>query len=132
MFLITGWTALVCGTFFMFLTRQVINARGTSKVSVGDGGDEVLLRRIRGQANAAEQMPITLIVLGLAEGLGGSAWVLVPLAAIFTAGRISHGVAFGWLEKSLPLRFYGMLGSVLGTLGLLAYLGILLLMASFG
>lgn len=129
--IITGWAALICATFYMFQTLQVIKARQKSGVSVGDGGDKLLIRRMRGQANAAEQMPLTLLALFLAEMLGGVAWILIPLAAVFTLARLSHGYAFGWLEHSFPLRFYGMLFSSISSLAILAYLAVLLIGASF-
>jgi len=128
--IITAWAVAICGIFYMFQTLQVIRARGAEGVSIGDGGDELLLRRMRGQANAAEQMPMTLLALGMAELLGGNTWVLLPLAVIFTGARISHGYAFGWLTHNRPLRFYGMLLSSLSSLGIMGYLGILALMAS--
>jgi len=127
MLVITAWTALICTTFFMFLTLQVIRARGASGISLGAGEDEILLRRMRGQANAAEQMPMTLIVPGLCEGLGCAWFVLVPLAALFTAGRIAYGIALGWMRYSRALRLYGMIASVTGTLSLLVVLLITLL-----
>ena len=129
--IITAWAVAVCGIFYMFQTLQVIRARGTAGVSIGDGGDKMLLRRIRGQGNAAEQMPLTLLALGMAELMGGATWILLPLAVVFTGARIAHGYAFGWLEHNRPLRFYGMLLSSLSSLGILGYLGILALLASF-
>ena len=129
--IITAWAVAVCGIFYMFQTLQVSRARGTAGVSIGDGGDKMLLRRIRGQGNAAEQMPLTLLALGMAELMGGATWILLLLAVVFTGARIAHGYAFGWLEHNRPLRFYGMLLSSLSSLGILGYLGILALLASF-
>ena len=125
--IITAWTVLICVTFYMFLTLQVIKARRIFGVSVGDGGDQMLLRRMRGQANAAEQMPLTLLALLMAEMMGGATVVLIILAATFTASRVAHGIAFGWLEHSFPLRFFGMLGSSMASLATLAYLALILI-----
>ncbi|KMW56331.1 glutathione S-transfersae-related protein [Candidatus Rhodobacter oscarellae] len=130
--LITAWAALICGTFFMFQTLQVIRARGSAGVSLGDGGDKLLMRRMRGQANAAEQMPLTLIAMGLAEMLGAPGWALLPLAAVFTVSRLAHGYAFGWLEHNRPLRFYGMAGSAFSTFCILILLGVMVLTRSLG
>jgi len=128
--IITAWAALICGIFYLLQTVQTIKARRASGVSIGDGDDKILIRRMRGQANAIEQMPLALIALFLAETLGGSAWILAPFAAIFTVSRIAHGYAFGWLEHNAPLRMYGMIGTLVGNLGILAYLAILVVAAS--
>ena len=82
---------------FFALTFRVIQARRSSGVSLGDGGDEILLRRIRGQANAAEQMPLTLLALLLAEMIGGSTLLLGLIALLFCAGRVAHGYRL-WLD----------------------------------
>ncbi|MGB0799013.1 MAG: MAPEG family protein, partial [Planktomarina sp.] len=100
MLIVSGWTVLICAAFYMALTRQVIAARHSQGVSLGDGGDQLMLRRIRGQANAAEQMPITLIALICAELLGANGLILAVCAALFVIGRLMHGIAFGWMTHS--------------------------------
>ena len=115
----------------MFLTRQVITARAKTGVGIGDGGNDLVQRRMRGQANAAEQMPLTLLALMMAELLAGRSLILALLALVFIGGRLAHGIAFGWLDHSRPLRFWGMVASVIGSLGILIYLGITLLIATF-
>lgn len=109
------------------MTWQVIAARRASGVALGDGEDKILLRRMRGQANAAEQMPMTLMALLAAELIGGSTFLLGLFALIFCAGRAAHGYGFGWLEHSVPLRMYGMLASISGSALVLIYLFITLL-----
>lgn len=120
--IISAWAILFCGLLFLGLTWQVIGARRASGVSLGDGGDELLLRRMRGQGNAAEQMPMTLLALVAAELIGGSTFVLGLFAVIFCAGRGAHGFGFGWLERSVPLRMFGMLASISGSALILLYL----------
>lgn len=129
--IITAWTVAICGLFFMAMTFQVIGARRSSGVALGDGDNALLQRRMRGQANAAEQMPMTLLALGCAELLGGWPWLLVLLAAVCTAGRLAHGYGFGWLEHTPKLRFYGMVASVTGSFGIMGTLLVLLLSRSF-
>jgi uncharacterized membrane protein YecN with MAPEG domain len=130
--IITGWAVLICGAFFVMLTFRVIGGRRSGKVSLGDGGDKVLERRIRGQGNAAEQMPIALIALLAAELIGGSTVTLALSAAIFCIGRIVHGVGFGWFDHSPKLRMGGMLMSLIGTIVILMNLAFALLSSSAG
>jgi len=125
--IITGWATLFCATLFIALTFRVIAARRASGVAMGDGGDETLLRRMRGQANAAEQMPITLIALLVTEISAGSGWLLGLFALIFCAGRLAHGIAFGWMMHNMPLRVSGMIASTSGTGLILIHLAFALL-----
>ena len=129
--LISAWSILFCAALFMFLTAQVIRARRASGVGLGDGGDKTLHRRIRGQANAAEQMPITLLALMMAELIGGASVGLFLAAALFLGGRLAHGICFGVLDHSQPLRFWGMLASLIGSLAIMVIFSLRLLVATF-
>ena len=129
--LISAWSILFCCALFMFLTAQVVRARRASGVALGDGGDKTLLRRIRGQANAAEQMPITLLALAMAELIGGTSILLFLAAALFLGGRLAHGICFGLLDHSPRLRFWGMLASLIGSLSIMVIFGLCLLAATF-
>jgi uncharacterized membrane protein YecN with MAPEG domain len=76
-----------------WLGVRIVKLRRAHQVSVGDGGNEALLRRMRAQANFHEAVPLTLILFGLVEAAGrGGVW-LAPLGAVFLLGRIAH--AFG-------------------------------------
>lgn len=76
-----------------WLGMRVGKLRHALKVSVGDGGHELVLRRMRAQANFIEQAPITVILFGLVEAAEkGGVW-LAPLGAAFMLGRVAH--AFG-------------------------------------
>jgi len=119
---VTTWTALINVVLFMLLTVSVILYRRRNGVVLGDNEDRVLTKRIRGQANAAEQMPLTLIVIGLCEVQGAAVWALVPLAVMFTLGRILHGAYFCLHGLPWRFRFYGMAGTLLGQIGLVVLL----------
>jgi uncharacterized membrane protein YecN with MAPEG domain len=60
------------------------------KVSVGDGGQEPLLRRMRAQANFIEHAPFFLILLAALELAGARQGVLVSSAVLFILSRIAH------------------------------------------
>jgi len=105
---ITAWSAVILGAFFQWLTFRVIGVRRKDHILLGDGGDHVMNKKIRGQANAAEQIPISLILLGLSETLLPG---MVPLviAGILVVGRLMHGTYFAIHGLNFRLRFYGML-----------------------
>jgi len=124
--IVTAWTALFCGVLFFALTVRVILGRRDTNISLGDGGDPMMERRIRGQGNAAEQMPMTLIPMMAAELMGAPTGLLIVSAILFCVGRLMHGITFGWLKHS-PMRIYGFGISLLGTLGVLAGLAVALI-----
>ena len=108
LFPVTAWSTVVLAVLFQWLTFRVIGVRRKDHILLGDGGDHVMNKKIRGQANAAEQIPISLILLGLTEYVMPG---LVPLviAVILIVGRVMHGIYFTIHGTNFRLRFYGML-----------------------
>ena len=110
---ITGAAAIL----LIWLAGRVSRLRRQFKISLGDGGNEAMLRRIRAHANYAENMPIVLILLGLLELAGGDKRILWGAGIAFILARILH--AFG-MDRPSPsrLRLIGMVASTLVLLGL--------------
>ena len=93
---INFWLGLRCG-----------KVRSAEKIGVGDGGNDLLMRRMRAQLNFIEQAPLTLLGVGLLELAGrGGVW-LAPLGALFLIGRVAHGIGMDGTFK--PGRAIGML-----------------------
>ena len=116
---ITSLAAVINGTILLALTYRVIVLRRRDGVVLGDNGDRVLTKAIRGQANAAEQMPIAIILLALAELQGGQSTVLMILMLMLTLGRASHAIYFGVHGTHWRFRFYGMLLTLAAQAGLI-------------
>jgi uncharacterized membrane protein YecN with MAPEG domain len=104
----------------IWLSLRVSSLRRPLKIGVGDGGNEVLLRRARAHGNFAENTPIFLILLGLVElARGGNLW-LWGAGIVFILARISH--AFGMDRPGANiLRVAGILLSWAVLLGLGGY-----------
>jgi uncharacterized membrane protein YecN with MAPEG domain len=85
----------------VWLAMRIGQLRQTLKITVGDGGREPIIRRMRAQANFGENVPITLILFGLIEAAGKGGLWLAPLGAVFMIGRIAH--AFG-MESDTGFR----------------------------
>lgn len=85
----------------IWLSIRIGQLRGKLKISVGDGGNEQLQRRMRAQLNFAENTPIVLILLaGVEMARLGNPW-LVYIGAAYSLGRVLHGLgmdggAFGF------------------------------------
>lgn len=104
--LINLWLMIRCG-----------QARSAGKVSVGDGGDELLIRRMRAHANFIESTPIVLVLIAALELTGGTSTWLWAVGIAYTIGRLLHplGMDGGALEKG---RMIGTLLTMLTLLGL--------------
>jgi len=117
---ITLTIAAAAAVLHIWLAGRVSAVRNSQKVSIGDGGNEALIRRMRAHANFGENAPIVLILLALVELAGGDPRILWGAAILFVVARILH--AFG-MDRPHPskLRMFGMIGSTLALVILLGY-----------
>jgi uncharacterized membrane protein YecN with MAPEG domain len=109
-----------------WLGGRVSKVRHSLGVSIGDGGHEPIIRRMRAQANFLENVPLTLILTAGVELAGKGGMWLAPAGAVFMLGRIAH--AIGMDDNFKAGRPIGMLTSMLLQLalvivGVLAALG---------
>lgn len=101
----------------IWLSIRIGMVRNAKKISMGDGGDEELIRRMRAQANFIENTPIVLVLIAVIElSRAGNHW-LMSVAALYTLGRVAHGVGMdgGAVGKG---RMVGTLITMLTLLGL--------------
>ena len=117
---ITLTIAAAAAVLHIWLAARVSQLRNRHKVSIGDGGNEALIRRMRAHANYGENMPVVLILLALLELAGGDPRILWAAAILFVIARILH--AFG-MDQPHPskLRMFGMIGSTLALIILAGY-----------
>ncbi len=96
------------------LSLSVVLQRRSARVGLGDGGDAVLARRIRVQANFIEYVPLALLLLVLLE-LGGLArmWVWV-FGSVLLLGRMLHAVGLSGSAGTSKGRLYGTLLTWIG------------------
>jgi len=114
---VTLVTAAAAVFLNIWLGSRIAAHRRDFKVSVGDGGHEPLLRRMRAQANFIEHAPFFLILLGGLELSGANRWVLGTIAAIFLVARIAHGLGMD-ADRDHRWRAYGMIASALAGVAL--------------
>ena len=94
--------------WFVLLSYRVVQRRGHG-VSLGDGGDQALLRRIRGHGNFAEYVPIILLMIAFLELNQLHPLVLHGLGLSLLVARLLHGIALSFTESWTFGRFYGTL-----------------------
>ena len=105
---ITGIYAAALAALFVLLSARVIMFRRANKVSLGDGGDEVLLARVRAQGNFAEYAPFGVLLILIAELQGTQGLWLHLCGGLLLIGRLMHGVNFSFGLRKMVLRVGGM------------------------
>jgi uncharacterized protein len=86
-------TALYAGILALLLTALAINVtvnRTKLKVLLGDGGNPQMLRMTRIHGNAAEYVPIAVVLMGLYELNGGWPLALHVTGIALIAGRLLY------------------------------------------
>jgi hypothetical protein len=104
-------TALYGGALallFIFLATRVIGFRRSAKVSIGDGGNSALLRRIRVHGNFAEYVPFAIVLMALAESMTAPAWLLHAAGLALAGGRVCHAYGVSQSPENFRLRITGM------------------------
>lgn len=99
---VTLTIAAAAAVLNLWLAMRIVRGRFSTKVMTGDGGDPMMLGRMRAQANFIEYTPFVLILMGLIEMAGGSATVLWALGAVFVLGRFAHGLG---MDRATPNVF---------------------------
>jgi hypothetical protein len=83
-----------------WISMRIGKIRVAEKVLYGDGGNEMLIRRMRAHANFIENAPLVLLLIALIEATGkGGVW-LAPVGAVFMLGRVAHVIGMDGLVKA--------------------------------
>ena len=114
---ISAYAAAFIGVFQIMLMMTVGFARRTTEISLGDGGNEALLLKIRRHGNLTENAPMFLILLGLLEVTGGPQMALIGFAAVFILARLSHAYALSAPNTPAAARGFGAMGTLIGIVG---------------
>ncbi len=78
------------GLLWVPFTLRVGLYRLKNEINLGDGGDAELLRRIRGQGNFTESVPLAVALLIVMELVGAPGVWLHTLGATLLVGRLLH------------------------------------------
>lgn len=103
----------------IWLAVRCSQVRVRGKINQGDGGNPLLLARMRSHANYVEYAPFFLILLGLVEYARGPQQWLWIASACFFAGRIAHPLG---MERPAPNPLRA--GGIMATFAVLLVLAI--------
>jgi uncharacterized membrane protein YecN with MAPEG domain len=113
----------------LWISLRIGNLRMAGKIMYGDGGNEMLLRRMRAHANFIENTPLVLILVGAIELTGkGGTW-LALVGAVFMLARVAHAIGMDG-GSAQWLRSTGALVTMLTQLGL-AIVSVLIALGRF-
>ncbi|EIZ80232.1 hypothetical protein WSK_1266 [Novosphingobium sp. Rr 2-17] len=100
-----------------WLALRTAKLRLGTKILHGDGGNTLLMQRMRAQANFVENTPFALILVAVIEMTGkGGTWLAI-VGSVYMLARVLH--AFGMdSAKPNPLRAVGFAITTLTLLGL--------------
>ena len=110
----TGGAAIIA----LWLGLRAGKARGSAKVSIGDGGNDALITRMRAQANYVEYAPFIVALIALLEFTTGTSTWLWVAAILFLIARVAHPLGMDGLKGA---RMAGTLITFVLLLGLGGY-----------
>lgn len=121
---VTALYAGCAGLLLVLLALRIPPLRYRLRQGLGDGGHAALERAVRIHGNAAEHIPIALILLGLCEVQGGPAWLLHLIGGALLAGRLLHALGLARSDGASLPRLLGMVltfsAQIAGAVGCLA------------
>ena len=100
-----------------WLTVKTGLIRRSERVLMGDGGNQRLIRVMRGHANAMEAIPPTLVAMLVIALLGAPVLAIHALGLLLTIGRFLHALHFTAADAPAWQRGGGFLLSTLAFVG---------------
>lgn len=104
--MVTALYAVILAGLLISLAWQVIKQRRAELVKYADGGVEALVLARSAHGNAVDYIPITLILMALAEYNGVHVGFIHLAGIAFVIGRVLHAKAI--LSDTLKHRITGM------------------------
>lgn len=113
------------GLMAVFHAIMVIRLRWKFKISMGDGGNEELMRAMRVFGNFIEYVPLGLVLLMGCELVQSPAWYLHLTGGSLVLGRCLHAIGMGKPKNGFNPRVAGMIltliSLVLSSVGVLLF-----------
>jgi uncharacterized membrane protein YecN with MAPEG domain len=104
---ITAFYAGLLGVLMLVLAFRVVAVRRATAIGLGDGGNALLFSRIRIHGNAAEYVPLALLLMLMLEINGTSAGWLHVLGLSLLIGRVAHAQGLSTSTGVSPGRLVG-------------------------
>ena len=123
-FATTPLYALPLALIYLVLWFRVSSVRSATGISFGDGGNAQLLQRVRQHGNFVDWVPMVLILMILAEGMGAPAIYLHISGGLLLLGRVAHPFGLKPDNAGHPLRYVGNGTNILAMLKVMVCLAV--------
>ena len=111
--IITALYAGLLGLLSIAIAGAVGRVRGSTGVSIGDGGNVEVTVAMRRHSNFVEFVPLTLLLIGLLELNGVASGAIHALGAGLVVARLSHAFGYRSEDSMRAFRAIGAIGSML-------------------
>ena len=101
--------ATILALLFVALSVRTINLRRRYRIVIGDGGNALLQRAMRVNANFAEYVPLTLLLIHFVELHDGPRLHVHALGITLVCGRLLHAWGVSQVKENLRYRVAGMM-----------------------
>ncbi len=106
---VTPLYAAVLGLIFIGLSLRTISLRRRYRIAIGDGRNPLLQRAMRVNANFAEYIPLTLLLIYFVELHDGPRLHVHALGVALVCGRLLHAWGVSQAQENLLYRTAGMM-----------------------
>lgn len=106
---VTPLYAILLTALFLVLSIRVIAERRGNRFAYGNNDSHRIEAKIRAHGNWAEYVPISLLLLLMAELQGVGATWLHLTGVILLIGRVLHGFGMSFKPRDFRYRQFGML-----------------------
>lgn len=113
---ITGLYAGLITLITIYLMVNIGAYRGKAKLSLGDGGDQEMIVRIRRHGNLVETAALLLVMMAIIEANGASSMYVHAVGLIYLIARIAHPIGLRANNTSGFPRMIGALGTMIALL----------------
>ncbi len=115
---ITALYAAILALMLMLLAINVTVYRWRNRIALGQGGNAQMPRIVRMHGNAAEYIPIGLLLMAIYELNAGARPVLHALGCLLVLGRLLHAWGLGRSAGPSAARASGQVLTWLAIIGL--------------
>lgn len=114
---ISLFSAAAAALIAIWLGIRCVRVRVAEKILHGDGGNSLMMKRMRAQANFGEYAPFALALIILLDLVDAHVWGLGLAAFAFMLGRVLHAIG---MDADQPhwARMVGMILTIPVMIGL--------------
>lgn len=98
---------------FFVLKAKFGRVRISQRIDLGDGENDMMVRAIRAQGNAVEDVPILLVGLLAIAAMGGSVWLIHGIGIALVVARLLHIAGITQMAGLAKGRLFGTVLTVL-------------------